>query len=159
MLRKRKYYVRHKILGVLQDNLSRFDAQEHVNIQDIKLTLQELVTASHLNEEEIIQEMNYLNGIEEIEWIWQSGVQSFIILRKGTISYFDRHLLYEGRKEVLNDINDYLKNIATTILLAIAGCTFIFNLIDTRQNQKNIYKMESELRQLKDTVQMLKQKK
>jgi hypothetical protein len=156
MFIKRKYLVRHKILETLQERLSQFDGQEHLNIEKVELTLQELSRASDLIEKEILEQIDFLNEIQELDCNWRQGVQNFLVLKKGTIAYFDRKYLYEGRKEFWNDTYDIIKTVSAVMLLVIAVITFVMNLIDTRQNKKDINNLKTELKQLKDTTLNLK---
>jgi hypothetical protein len=145
MLIKRKYLVRHKILETLQERLSQFDGQEDLNIEEIELTLQELSHASHVSEKEILEQTDFLNEIEEIDCYWKQRVQYFLILKKGTIAYFERKYLNEGRKEFWNDTYDIIKTVSAVMLLVIAVFTFFMNLIDIRKNNKDIEKIKIEL--------------
>lgn len=156
MLIKRKYLVRHKILETLQERLSQFDGQEHLSIEKIELTLQELSSASHFSEKQILEQIDFLNEIQELDCNWRQGVQYFLVLKKGTIAYFDRKYLYEGRKEFWNDTYDIIKTVSAVMLLVIAVITFVMNLIDTRRNKKDIDNLKIEFKHLKDTTQNFK---
>jgi len=146
---KKKHLVRQKILESLQSKLSIYDGQEHLG--NIELTLKELANVSNLTEEQVLQQVDYLSEIQEINISWSQGVQSFIILKNGTISFFDKKHLYKGRKEFWNDTYDVIKTLSAAILLIIAVTTFVMNIFDTRQNRKDIETIKAELQQ-KDTV-------
>lgn len=146
---KEKYSIRHKILKALQEKLSKFESKQHLNQSEIELSLHELSSKTKLVEKKIIEQTDYLVSKEEINSEWDNRELNFCIIREGTISFFDKKYLEEGKKEFWNNNYDIIKTFSAVIILIIAVVTFIFNIVDTRKNKSDIEKMKIELNDIK----------
>jgi len=144
-----KYRIRHKILDALQSKLSQFDEKEKVTEEQIELSLEEISQYSKVPTDKIQKNTDFLSQIGEINSHWIKGKLKFVIVKNGTISYYDKKHIREGRKEFWNNTYDIVKTISAVILVGIAIITFIINIIDTRQNKKDINDIKSELLQIK----------
>jgi len=147
-----KFRHRHKILGTLQE---RLDSENHPNAmpEDIELTFSTLVDKSGLSESEVLKQIDYLRSEEEIDINERNNYSmSYVILRKGTVAYFDDKYLRLGWKNFLENVYDIVKIISAIVLLAIATSTYISNIIDTKKNKKEIQKMQDDIKAIKDSV-------
>lgn len=145
----RNYRIRHKILKSLQEKLNLIGNNEYLNIEEIELSLNEVSRNTGISELKIGENTDFLSEINEINQEWINGERRMSITRKGTISYFNKNHINNGKKEFWNNAYDIVKTISAIILLCIALITFINNIIDTRQNKNEINKLKTELEQVK----------
>lgn len=147
---KQKYLIRHKILEALQNKLSEFDHKKNINANQIELSIEDISHWTKIPISKIRENIEYLYEKNEIYLHWIKGNILLKIIRNGTISYFDKKHIQEGKKVFWSNIYERFKTISTIILVIIALVTFLFNIIDTRKNKNEIEKIKQEINQIKN---------
>jgi hypothetical protein len=145
----KKYRIRHKILGTLQEKLSRFDMIAEVDPALIELTLSDLANIAKRPEKEILNQVDYLLlqkevGITRIE----TGIK-VLILESGSAAYFDSKYPDEGRKVFWNNLFEVTKTISNIILLIFAIITFITGILRSQQTAEDIRQLQQQVENLK----------
>ncbi|MEN5231522.1 hypothetical protein [Sphingobacterium faecium] len=120
---------------------------------EIELSFMEVVQKSNLTEKEVYREIDYLEKEKEIHIDEINYSTYYLILKQGSVSYFDKKYLELGRKNFRDNLFDNLKIISSFILLLIAVITFIVNLLETRKNRTEIEKLKNEIIILKGNRQ------
>lgn len=150
---KRKFINRHKILGALQTRMNESYRPDILDSAEIELSWGELRDASGLTESEILEQIDFLLTSEEICNNEVNFSSSYLILQKGTTSFYDKKYLNIGKKEFKDDLYDILKLFSGFILLAIALITFARNIMITEKNSKEIENLKNEIKILKISIQ------
>lgn len=146
----KKFKNRHIILETLQ---RRYDQVYNPNMQqgELEMSFIQLVDRSKLTEQEVIEQLDYLQledeiSIDEIQFDYY-----YTLLNNGSKAFYDKKYLNIGKKEFLENIYDILKIVSTAILLTIALSTFIINTATTIKLTKEVSKLQSEVRALKNS--------
>ena len=147
---RKKHILRHRILKALQKNYNEHWTPDLGDI-DVSLSFTELVEKSYLNEKDVREQLPFLKKENEVGYIEIDYSSYYYISTEGTVSFYDKKHHITGRKLFLEEIYDWVKNISTILLLLIAIITFIINLIDTRNNKKEIQILKNEIEQMKKT--------
>lgn len=145
---RKKYVTRHRILETLQiyhdENWS-----PDCNEMDISMSYTELIKHSKLSEVEVRKQLPYLEREKEINYFEIDYSAYYIISKNGTVDFYDKKHYNVGRKLFNEEIYGMLKNISTILLLVIALITFVINLIDTRNNKKELENLKIEIKNIK----------
>lgn len=147
MFIEEKYKIRHKILEALQTRNSQLKGNGNPQIEEIELTLEEMSDQLNIPIESIHKNTGYLSEIGEIYLNRDKDQLKFCITKKGIISFYDKTHIIKGRKEFWNNTYDIVKTISAIIFLIIALFTVILNIIDTRQNKREIDSLKNDLYQ------------
>lgn len=146
----KKYKNRHTILETLQKKYTNNYTPNIISNKELSLNFNELVKKSQLTEDEVIEQLDFLSQESEINVVEEENFDFYYIIKKnGSASFHDKKYLNLRKKEFTNDIYDFLKITSTFILLLIAITTFTINIIDTRNNKKEIEELKKEIRQIK----------
>ena len=149
MFIKKKYSNRHQILKVLQEYFESKDRADLNDSKEVELTFTEIVKKSNLSENEVRQQLDYLQKEDELCINNINFSTYYFILRNGTISYHDKKYLNIGKKEFFSNTYDIIKTLSAIILLIIAVVTFINNLSETKTNKKQIEILKTEINDMK----------
>jgi hypothetical protein len=152
----KKYRNRHLILKTLQDRRQEGEGPNRLDISEVALTFSELVEKCRLTESELVEQIHYLKNTDEV--IEEEIINDFyyFISQAGTAAYYDNKYLNKGKKELLENTYDVLKNLSTIILLLIAIITFTGNWISSKDNKSEIDTLKFELKQIKDSIRINK---
>lgn len=145
MFVKRKYIDRHRILQVLQENQDQNLEYDENQTNFEPLSFSELVRKSGLSETQVYAQVDLLAKEDEISIDPLGAKMYYMVIRNGTIAYFDGKYLNQGKKELRDEVYDKLKIISTIVLLSIAIISFIVNIIETRKNKKEIETLKREI--------------
>jgi hypothetical protein len=152
MFIKRKYTNRHRILEALQKKMNKSYRPDAIDNNEFELSWNELVKDSGLNEDEVLEQIDYLLTAEEVFNNEVDFSSFYLILQKGTTSFHDRKYINVGRKEFKDDLYDVLKICSGFILLLIATITFVRNIMVTEKNNKEIDSLKNELKAIKSQL-------
>jgi len=153
MLLKKKYCDRHRVLKALQEKQEEGWRPDSIGSEDIELSGSEIAELARLREKDVWAQIDFLAFEKEIVVHEKNDFSIYyFICQKGTVSYYDRKYIYTGRKELLNDIYDWMKTVSTIVLLIIATITFILNIISTKNNTKEIQKLKVETNAISDSL-------
>ena len=148
---RKKHRVRHKILKTLQNHyLSTWGP--YLEEQDIALSLSKLVDLSKLSENDVYEQLSYLKVEKEINYLEINHSSFYIISEAGKVALYDKKHLYNGRKMLYDEVYDIVKNISAICLLIIAVTTFISNMVETKNNSKEIKILKNEIEALSELV-------
>ena len=148
----KKYRNRHLILKTLQDRRQEGEGPNMLDMSEIALTFSELVEKSRLTDSELVEQIHYLKNADEV--IEEEIINDFyyFISQAGTAAYYDKKYLNKGKKELLENTYDVLKNLSTIVLLLIAIITFTGNWVSSKDNKSEIDTLKFELKQIKDSI-------
>ena len=158
MIRHKKYRNRHLILKILQDRRQEGEGPNMLDMSEIALTFAELVNECRLSESEVMKQIHYLKNEDEIIEDEILDDYYYFISQSGTASYYDQKYLTKGKKEFLENIYDFLKNLSMIILLLIAIITFAGNWISSKNNSSEIGILKKEIKELKDSININNEK-
>ena len=153
---KRKYIIRHEILGALQkyqDYVYSLTAPMET-LHDIELVLgvEGLVEKTNFSEMEIIAELEILLDKRQIQSFTEDLKNYYAITRSGAVAYYDKFYLEEGRKTVIGMLKDYISIVTAVGLFIIAVYSFVANIIQTNSNTKDLENIKTELDSLSKKI-------
>jgi hypothetical protein len=149
MFIKKHYKVRHLILKTLFDHDNDFEPS--VSFEEKQLHYKDICQKlPQFDKRFLLENLDYLSSVsKEIHCSMHSDKSIFAIIVAGRQAYIEKKYLSEGKKEFRNLFDQRLKIISTIILLLIAVCTFIINIVQTQKNKTQIEQLKSELQQLR----------
>ena len=123
-----------------------------IDSSEFELSWNELTEAAGLSDKQIQEQIDFLLLAEEINANEVNFNSCYMILQKGTTSFFDKKYLSIGRKEFKDDIYDVLKLLSGVVLLLIAVISFARNVLVTERNNREIEQLKNEVRALKSQI-------
>lgn len=149
MFIKRKYKVRHQILGALQGHYNKFNRPDDIDTSAIELSWSELTAGAGLKDDQLLEHIDHLLINGEIYNNENNYNSSYLILQKGTTAFYDRKYIEIGNKEARDLLYDRIKIVSAIVLLVIAVFTFLRNVMATEKNTLEIERLKNEVKTLK----------
>lgn len=147
----KKYRNRHKLLQILFTFYNSKYSPDIVDLEPVSLLFSDIVEKSDLNEDEVSAQIEYLKNEGEIKSFERDFSEYYYITQKGRIGLTDKKYLTTGKREFWNDNYDIIKTISAILLLILAFISFVFNLLETKENKKAIKNIKIELQRIKDS--------
>jgi len=150
---KKKYIIRHKIFYVLQKHqdhiYSLTKPMGELHAFELALDVKQLSAQTKFSEAEIIAEVEILMDRKQLSLVVEDFENYYMINRVGSVAFYDKYYLEEGKKTMITVIKDYITIITATGLFLIAAYSFISNVMQTRTNTKDLDIIKSKL----DTIE------
>jgi hypothetical protein len=148
LLIRKKHIHRHRILKALQEYYDNHWMPDLGDV-DVSLSFSELVEICKLSEKQVREQLPFLQRENEVGYLEINYSSYYYISNEGTISLYDKKHYSVGTKMFLEEIYDMVKNVSAILLLLIAMITFTINLIDTKNNKKEIQTLKTEIERIK----------
>ena len=148
----KKYRNRHKLLSMFFLLYNSKYSPDLMDLQPVSLLFSSVADKSNLTDEEVSAQLDYLKNEGEIASFERNYSEYYYITQKGKIALTDNKYIAIGKREFWNDNYDIIKVISAVILLAIALISFIVNLLETKENSKQIDILKQEVLKIKDTT-------
>ena len=150
---KKKYIIRHKVLGVLQrhqDHIySLTKPMEQLVDFELALDVKQISAQTKYSEAEIIAEVEILMDRKQLSLVVEEFENYYMINKVGSVAFYDKYYLEVGKKTLITVIKDYITIITAIGLFFIAVYSFISNVVQTQANTKNLDNIKSKL----DTIE------
>lgn len=143
MIIKKKYTIRHKILKGLQEDLLLHDP--HGYMEEEAATSTQLAKLSGLTNGEIYSQIDFLISIEEIGRIEIDFSDKFYITTKGTIAYYNKKYIEQGRVESFSWFKEWAALISVIIAILVS-ITSILTYLETKKNSDSIEVLNKHLK-------------
>ncbi|MGE0568048.1 MAG: hypothetical protein AB7O73_08870 [Bacteroidia bacterium] len=139
---KRKHKIRHNILKVLQQRqdtvYADFEGFKTISNIEIAMGIDELSEKTQYTKEEITAEVEILVDRHQLTVITEDAKPNYYVTRIGSVAYYDKQHLDDGKKSLLTQVKDYVGIITAIGLFVIAVYTFISNIVETKQNARDL---------------------
>ncbi|MBN8697155.1 MAG: hypothetical protein J0L87_11560 [Bacteroidetes bacterium] len=146
---KKKYKIRHKILEVLQKHqdyvYSLTKPPEQLYQFELALDVEQISSLTKYSEIEVVSEIEILLDRNQISQVVEEFKDYYFINKVGSVVYYDKYYLEEGKKNLISIVKDYITIITAIGLFLIAVYTFISNIIQTHTNTKDLDAIKSKL--------------